>query len=79
MRLGQLVRSSAYSVVYLTSVGGFTVVYFQVKWVTMSGPAITFGCQAAVVAFFIVSIIVTQIKGSSWRQSFPPPQTGKTN
>jgi MFS family permease len=60
------------------TIGGFTVVYFNVQWVAHNGPAITFGCQAAIVAFFIVSIIVTQLKGASWRQRFPPPLTSRT-
>ena len=58
--------------------GGFTVVYFQVPWVTTSGPAITFGCQAAIVAFFILSIITTQLFGARWRERFPPPKTSRT-
>ncbi|KAF2429212.1 MFS general substrate transporter [Tothia fuscella] len=60
------------------TVGGFCVVYFQVKWVTLSGPAVTFGCQAAIVAFFIVSIIATQLMGAKWRIRFPAPATSRT-
>lgn len=59
------------------TVGGFCVVYFQVKWVAHSGPAVTFGCQAAIVAFFIISIIATQLKGASWRAKFPAPATSR--
>jgi hypothetical protein len=57
--------------------GGFCVVYFQVKWVANNGPAVTFGCQAAIVAFFIISIIATQLKGASWRAKFPAPTTSR--
>lgn len=61
----------------MRTVGGFCVVYFQVKWVALSGPAVTFGCQAAIVGFFIVSIIATQVFGSGWRRTFPPPTTSR--
>lgn len=57
--------------------GGFCVVYFQVKWVAHNGPAVAFGCQAAIIAFFIVSIIATQLKGASWRAKFPAPVTSR--
>lgn len=57
--------------------GGFCVVYFQVKWVHHNGPAVAFGCQAAIVAFFIVSIVVTQLKGENWRAKFPAPATSR--
>jgi hypothetical protein len=62
----------------MRTIGGFCVVYFQVNWVAHNGPAVTFGCQAAIVAFFIVSIIATQIKGGSWRMKFPAPVTSRT-
>ncbi|KAF2454738.1 major facilitator superfamily domain-containing protein [Lineolata rhizophorae] len=57
----------------MRTVGGFCVVYFQLDWVHHNGPAIAFGCQAAIVAFFIVSIIAVQLKGRQWRARFPPP------
>jgi hypothetical protein len=60
------------------TVGGFTVVWFDVQWVQRNGPAIVFGSQAAIVSFFIISILVTQWKGASWRQRFPPPVTSRT-
>ncbi|KAF2665827.1 MFS general substrate transporter [Microthyrium microscopicum] len=60
------------------TVGGFTVTYFQIKWVANNGPAVTFGCQAAIVAFFVLSIVITQLKGASWRARFPPPATSRT-
>lgn len=49
------------------------MVYFQLQWVGKSGPAVTFGCQAAIVGFFIVSIITTQVMGEKWRRQFPAP------
>jgi len=61
------------------TVGGFCVVYFQVKWVAKSGPAVTFGCQAAIVAFFIISIIITQLFGGRWRKAYPPPVTSRNS
>jgi hypothetical protein len=59
------------------TVGGFTVVYFQTPWIQRNGPAVTFGCQAAIVAGFIVTIIVTQLNGTWWRQRFAPPVTSR--
>lgn len=38
-----------------------------------SGPAVTFGCQAAIIAAAIASIIAVQVFGASWRRSFPVP------
>jgi hypothetical protein len=77
--VGKLLPFPSYLVLafVLMSLGGFTVVYFQVPWVTHNGPGITFGCQAAITAFFITSIIVTQIMGPSWRKSFPAPLTSR--
>ncbi|KIW08474.1 uncharacterized protein PV09_01376 [Verruconis gallopava] len=60
------------------TIGGFCVTYFQSDWAAKNGPAVTFGCQAAIVAFFILSIIATQVKGASWRIKFPAPQTSRT-
>lgn len=60
------------------TVGGFCVVYFQVDWVMHNGPGVVFGCQAAIVAFFVLSIVVTQLKGASWRARFPAPVTSRT-
>jgi hypothetical protein len=54
------------------------VTYFQLKWAIHSGPAVTFGCQAAIVGFFIVSIIAVQLKGPTWRVKFPAPATSRT-
>lgn len=58
--------------------GGFSVSYFQLKWATKSGPAITFGSQAAIVGFFVISIILTQWQGPKWRKRFPAPATSRT-
>ncbi|KAF2093009.1 MFS general substrate transporter [Rhizodiscina lignyota] len=61
------------------TVGGFCVVYLQTPWVANNGPAVTFGCQAAIVAFFIVSIAATQKFGEKWRAKFPPPTGSRTS
>ncbi|KZF25794.1 MFS general substrate transporter [Xylona heveae TC161] len=53
--------------------GGFCVVYFQFKWVEHNGAAVTFGCQAAIVAGGFLGVIATQIWGPKWREMFPPP------
>ncbi|KAF1808393.1 MFS general substrate transporter [Eremomyces bilateralis CBS 781.70] len=55
------------------TVGGFTVVYFQLKWVNLNGPGVAFGCQAAIVAGVVASIVVTQVFGKKWRAKFPAP------
>jgi len=60
------------------TVGGFCVSYFQLKWALHSGPAVTFGSQAAIVGFFVLSIIATQVMGAKWRIKFPPPATSRT-
>lgn len=49
--------------------------YFQMEWVAASGAAVTFGCQAAIVAAASFLILATHIKGKSWRTKFPPPDT----
>ncbi|KAF2396118.1 MFS general substrate transporter [Trichodelitschia bisporula] len=55
------------------TIGGFCVVYFQMKWVAASGPAMTFGLQAVIVAAFIGPVVLTQVKGAAWRRRSPPP------
>lgn len=52
--------------------GGFTVTYFQLPWVMRSGPAVTFGSQAGVIAAAVLSIVATQVCGKGWRARFPP-------
>ncbi len=52
--------------------------WFQTQWIQRSGPAVSFGCQAAIVAFFVVSIIATQKFGEKWRVKFPPPNSSRS-
>ncbi|KAK0726124.1 major facilitator superfamily domain-containing protein [Lasiosphaeris hirsuta] len=54
-------------------IGGFSVVYFQLQWVHLNGPALSFGMQAVVIVGATIAIIVTQIYGRQWRAKFPPP------
>ena len=54
-------------------IGGFCVTYFQTQWVAKSGAAVTFGCQAAVIAFGFIFVVATQILGRSWRAKYPAP------
>jgi hypothetical protein len=54
-------------------VGGFTVNYFQPDWIARNGPAVTFGCQAAIIGAAAITIAVTQYWGRSWRAKYPPP------
>jgi hypothetical protein len=54
--------------------GGFCVVYFQTNWIAESGPAVSFGCQAAIIGVAICSIAATQKWGEGWRKRFPIPQ-----
>jgi hypothetical protein len=56
-----------------TTIGGFTVTYFQLKWVARDGPAVVFGVQGALVGAVIVAIIVTLIFGEKWRAKYPAP------
>lgn len=58
-------------------VGGFTVAYFQMLWVSQSGPAVSFGCQAAVIVGAALVVLATQIWGKTWRTKFPPPEDGE--
>lgn len=48
--------------------GGFTVTYFQMPWVTRDGSAVTFGVQAAIIVAAGLSILATQIWGEKWRK-----------
>jgi hypothetical protein len=59
-------------------IGGFCVTYFQIQWVHRSGAAVTFGSQAGITAFFIISIILVQVFGVQWRKRFPAPKTSRT-
>ncbi|KAK3689479.1 major facilitator superfamily domain-containing protein [Podospora appendiculata] len=54
-------------------IGGFSVAYFQIQWVHRNGPAVSFGCQAAVIAGAAATIVATQIWGRRWRERFPAP------
>jgi hypothetical protein len=58
--------------------GGFSVIYFQIKWVSLNGAGIVFGLQSLIVGFFIISIIWTQISGPAWRKKYPAPLTSRT-
>ncbi|OXV11688.1 hypothetical protein Egran_00551 [Elaphomyces granulatus] len=53
--------------------GGFSVVYFQFKWIALNGAAIVFGCQAGIVAAGFLGVVATQIWGPVWRSRYPPP------
>jgi hypothetical protein len=53
--------------------GGFCVTYFQTQWVAKSGAAVTFGVQAALIAFGFIFIVITQLMGRGWRIKFPAP------
>ncbi|KAF2089799.1 MFS general substrate transporter [Saccharata proteae CBS 121410] len=55
-------------------IGGFSVVYFQLKWVERNGPAVSFGCQAAVIAAAAGAVVATQVWGKGWRSRFPAPK-----
>jgi hypothetical protein len=59
---------------FFRTVGGFCVVYFQLKWIAFNGPAIVFGSQAAIVAGVIVFICLTLVYGERWRERYPPPE-----
>ncbi|KKY28798.1 putative mfs [Diplodia seriata] len=55
-------------------VGGFTVLYFQLDWVHLNGPAVAFGCQAAIIAgAAIIGVVPTQLWGARWRAKWPAP------
>lgn len=54
-------------------IGGFSVVYFQMQWVHLNGPAVSFGCQAVVIAGAALAVAATQVWGRRWRAKFPPP------
>ena len=54
--------------------GGFCVVYFQVKWISHSGAAVTFGAQAGIVAASSLAVLATMYWGPYWRAKFPPPK-----
>ncbi len=53
--------------------GGFVITYFNVKWAVHSGPAVSFGCQAAIVFAAFGSIVAVQVYGHKWRVMFPAP------
>jgi hypothetical protein len=56
--------------------GGFCVTYFQLKWVALNGPAVVFGCQAAIVAAAVLFVVATQVWGRGWRvKNAPQPVT----
>ena len=55
--------------------GGFCVVYFQIKWITTNGAAVTFGLQAMItVVAFLAGVVLVQFKGKRWRLAHPPPK-----
>ena len=52
------------------SLGGFSIAYFQIAWVTKHGALQTFGCEAGIVAgLFVLIVPVLQIKGKYLRVS----------
>ncbi|KAL9108715.1 MAG: hypothetical protein Q9227_006511 [Pyrenula ochraceoflavens] len=53
--------------------GGFSVTYFEAKWLMHNGPAVAFGCQGAIIAGSFVTVIITQVFGQKWRTRFPTP------
>lgn len=57
---------------------GFCVTYFQLKWIGATGPGVSFGCQAAIIAAaFVCGVVTTQVWGRKWRLKYPPPSVGK--
>jgi hypothetical protein len=55
--------------------GGFCVIYFQLKWIATSGPGVSFGCQAMILAVaFFAGVVTTQVWGRKWRTQYPPPR-----
>ena len=54
--------------------GGFCVIYFQLMWIATTGPGVSFGCQAMVLAVaFLAGVVTTQIWGRKWRLKYPAP------
>ena len=54
------------------------MVYFQLKWIATTGPGVSFGCQAMVLAAaFIAGVATTQIWGRKWRLAYPAPATAE--
>jgi hypothetical protein len=49
------------------------ITYFNTKWVVLSGAAVAFGCQGALVAAGFSSIIVVQLYGHKWRVKYLAP------
>jgi len=53
------------------TLGGFSISYFQVPWVSRNGAMQTFGCEAAVVAgLFLFVVPALQVKGAYLRERF---------
>lgn len=52
--------------------GGFTVGYFQQQWGAKSGYDVSFGIQAAVVAFATLILLLIQTRGQWMREKSGP-------
>jgi isoprenylcysteine carboxyl methyltransferase (ICMT) family protein YpbQ len=54
-----------------------SIILICFQWVAKSGAAVTFGIQAAIIAFGFLFIIATQIMGRSWRAKYGAPVAEK--
>ena len=75
---GKLIASEWVSceieLIFHRTTGGFCVIYFQLKWIATTGPGVSFGCQAMVLAVaFLAGVVTTQIWGRKWRLKYPAP------
>ena len=57
---------------FARTTGGFIISYFQVKWATASGTAISFGVQGAICAAAFGLILLLQLYGERLRQRSGP-------
>ncbi|KAH7129144.1 major facilitator superfamily domain-containing protein [Dactylonectria macrodidyma] len=57
---------------FARTAGGFSVGYFQEPWMNRVGADVSFGTQAAIVAFSAVPIVLAHIYGASLRQKYGP-------
>ena len=75
---GKLIASEFVSceieLIFHRTTGGFCVIYFQLKWIATTGPDVSFGCQAMVLAVaFLAGVVTTQIWGRKWRLKYSAP------
>jgi hypothetical protein len=66
------VEAAAIINIFRTS-GGFIVNYFQVSWAASSGPIVSFGSEAGIVAVAFCLVLLVQIFGAKSRERFPSP------